>query len=226
MHSVAQSGTWGAPEWTAFAALGTFAVALIASGIALIQLWQAKALYREQVRPFVIVDFSFDGLLVSISVKNTGSTPAMNVSMTFDPPLRGEDFYDTANAPMFAKGIPMMAPGREMRVRLGQIRALHELGATSYKVIVTYSNLTGRRYADPPLYLDLGVYNQTEIERQPVVDSLTAIERAIQRMGGGRQPDWARTSGRRRSTGPAVASHEADSPGVGGRPEQEVDDGE
>jgi len=180
-------GSWGPAEWTAAAALGTFIVALVAGALTFWQVLQAKRLYRDQVRPFVIVDFAFNTVIISISVENIGTTPARDVSIKFDPPLRGpqgdDHDHQAANAPMFARGIPMMAPGREMRVMLGgpDVLTQGEAGKIPlrYEVTATYTDLEGRKYHDPPLYLDLSSYNQTEVERRPVVDALKGIERAI-----------------------------------------------
>jgi hypothetical protein len=135
----------------------------------------------------VIVDYAFDHNVISVAVKNTGATPALDVKVEFDPPPKApSDFRDIETAPMFTKGIPMMAPGREMRVRLGDGQSVFEEGRKGnipmgHKVTATYSDLKGRRYDDPPLYLDLNSYTHTEIERRPLIDALKGIERAIER---------------------------------------------
>lgn len=52
-----------------------------------LQVHQGRQVREDQTRPYVIVDFEFRGMLVLVSVRNLGATPAANVRIAFDRPL-------------------------------------------------------------------------------------------------------------------------------------------
>ena len=66
-------------EWEA---IGVWITGLLTIGLlsyAALQLRHAREVRDDQTRPYIIVDFSFRSVLVELSVKNIGQTPARNV---------------------------------------------------------------------------------------------------------------------------------------------------
>ena len=164
-----------ANAWAALFSGGTFLTAILASVLALLQLLQYTEARLEDSRPFVTVDFYFRETLVCIAAQNVGKSPAMNVKITFDPPLKsttvqiGEQIRASLSKP-----IPMMAPNRKLAWLLDSSTVAFsqpEIVPHSYKVKVTYSgplrfhrNLFGKsktrtqHYEDPEQVLVLHQY--------------------------------------------------------------------
>ena len=69
-------------------------------------------------QPEVIVDFIFEDGLFFIAVKNIGSAPAHNVSVTFDKKFTGvEGAKEISALPLF-KNIAFLAPQKEIKAFL------------------------------------------------------------------------------------------------------------
>ena len=183
---------WQAAEWSAFGSVGALAVAVIVGGFVAVQVLQAKRLREDQARPYVIVDFDFKGLFVHLVIKNIGATPARDVAVKFDRPLqtpgRARDFNDFE---IFKNPIPMMAPGREIRVRFGMGPDFFKDEAEvslSYRADVKYQDLHGKRkFVDPPLVLDLRPYKNTIVGADrlaEIADATKNLERTLRRWTG------------------------------------------
>lgn len=179
---------WGAEEWAAFGQVGGMVVAVIAGGLVLWQIRQGQQVREDQSRPYVIVDFSFDGLSVNLAISNTGTTPARDVSIVFDKQLVSPDRdRHVADFDVFNEPIPMMAPGRVILVRFGQGPDFFKPEAPgvplNYQATVTYTDLSGKRaYHDPPLLLDLVPYKRTVITPDHLSDvskSLRDIKKTL-----------------------------------------------
>lgn len=154
---------WTSTDWTAAAAWATFGVAAAAAWFASRQVLHARDVRNEQSRPFVIVDldaFSAGGGLIELVIRNVGSTVARNVRITFDKPVMTTirpDGYDLANDAMFKAGIPVMPPGKEIRLFFDAAPARNRSGLpATYLATVSVEDFRGKR-VEPDLYpLDLG----------------------------------------------------------------------
>lgn len=183
---------WGAAEWSAFSSVGALVVAVIVGGFVAIQVLQAKRLREEQARPYVILDFEFKGWFVHLVVKNIGATPARDVKIEFDKPLEVPDRTRRPNDfEIFRAPIPMIAPGRVIRVRFGAGPDFFKDDVDvplNYQATVTYSDLHGKkRFDDPPLVLDLLPYKNTVVGADrlaEVAQATKGIERILKRWGG------------------------------------------
>ena len=173
---------WGASEWGAFGQVGAFVVATVAGGVVIEQVRQAKSSWRDQTRPYVIVDFEFRGMFVAINVRNIGSNPARDVEITFDPPLVA-DFRtgDTEALATFDSKIPMLAPGRSISIPFGHGPDIFGGDAGTplrYEATATYRPLEGKTaYKDPPCVLDLAPYRHTLMERDDLHDIANRLKR-------------------------------------------------
>lgn len=101
---------------------------------------------------------------MDLIVRNTGTTIAKNVRLTFDPSLRSTqsvkpDLSFGDDMALMRDGIPTLPPGREYRMlfeRMPDLHANEEL-PRSYVATVTYDDTRGRSYELKNL-LDLGIY--------------------------------------------------------------------
>jgi hypothetical protein len=170
--------TWEAAEWAAFGGVGALIVYIVIGVIALRQLRESRRLRELEYRPYVIVDFYFKGFFVFLEVRNSGRNPARDVVVSFDKELVPSDDRRTANFSIFDQPIPMMAPGRIIRLPLGSGPAFFEAGQTaplSYEVSVKYKDMSGRSHSDPPLLLDLSPYEHTVPPRDDSADLVAAV---------------------------------------------------
>ena len=127
------------------------------------------------------MDFEFRGFLVRIAIKNIGVTPALNVAVKFDKALHqvSPKGYDINQSSVFASPIPMLAPGRTIRINLDSGPAIFKDGTVPlrYDASVTYSDVRGKRYEDPPFPLDLSPYKHTPIEPKGLPDLVAELEK-------------------------------------------------
>lgn len=174
--------TWGPAEWAAVGQVGALIVAIVAGLLVYRQVKDGQQTREDQTRPYVIVDFDFRGFQVALVVKNVGASPARDVKVTFDQPLRRPypDDDPTEEFAVFSRGIPMLAPGRSIRIDFGIGPSFFptEGGGVPlrYEATVRYTSLDGKTaYDDPPLVLDLLPFKHTLMEREDLHDIATAL---------------------------------------------------
>lgn len=149
---------------------------------------------EDQTRPYVIVDFEFQGMLVMIAVRNIGTTPARDVHIYFDPPLQSPLANDPMEFAVFSEGIPMLAPGRTIRHAFGTGPQFFpdegEGVPLRYEARIHYMNPNGKRYEDPPLVLDLLPFKNSAVDRDDlhqIYQNLKDIKNLMKSWTGGRR---------------------------------------
>jgi hypothetical protein len=191
-------------DWiSAVATAATFGVALVAAVVGFWQLRDARAVRRDQSRPYVTVDLGIRGSLILIEIRNIGTTPAWNVQIDVDPPFassRPGRAESLANAPTFSEVTPMVAPGRTMQFFLDTSLGLFadDKLPRRYSLTTKYDDLpasTKRRrivsYEDPPFILDINQYAQTLSPAKDVgnvAQELDEIKKLIRK--------WSNTGGK------------------------------
>lgn len=175
--------TWGPAEWAALGQVGALIVAIVAGLLVYRQVKDGQQIREDQTRPYVIVDLDFRGFQVALVVKNVGASPARDVKVTFDQPLRRPypDDDPTEEFAVFSRGIPMLAPGRSIRIDFGTGPSFFptEGGGVPlrYEATVRYTSLDGKKaYDDPPLVLDLLPFKHTLMEREDLHDIAMALK--------------------------------------------------
>lgn len=170
---------WGAAEWAAFGAVGAVVVYVVLGVIALRQLGESRRLRELEHRPYVLVDWHFKGFFVALEVRNIGRTPARDVQVTFDKPLEAAARSRVPDFSIFDSPIPLMAPGRVIRLPMGTGPEFFKNGTDiplSYTAHVKYTDVTGKQqYDDPPLLLDLAPYRHTSAPRDNAADLVDAV---------------------------------------------------
>jgi hypothetical protein len=79
---------------------------------------------RQAIAPLVVADLEFDGErhTAHFVLRNAGLTTALDVALTVSPPLvnpvHPQLNLDASNA-LIRKGVPAMAPGKELRLLVG-----------------------------------------------------------------------------------------------------------
>lgn len=169
---------WESAEWAAFGAVGALVVYVVLGIIALRQLRESRRLRELEYRPYVIVDFYFKGFFVYLEVRNVGRNPARDVTISFDKALVPSDDRRSANFSIFDQPIPMMSPGRTIRLPLGSGPAFFEEGQTAplaYEARAKYADMSGKKFIDPPLLLDLMPYKHTIAPSDDFADLVSAV---------------------------------------------------
>lgn len=170
----------------AWSTVGTLVVYVVLGIFAAVQILQARKDQELRHRPYVVVDFEFRGFVVYISVKNIGQTPAKDVTVTFDQPLKTVGMSKDPNkASVFTAPIPMVAPNRNIRVTFG---VSHQLLTAPdipqrYEAVVTYTTLDqkAKKYRDTYV-LDLTHYTNVAVDPKGVpelVSELAAMRREL-----------------------------------------------
>lgn len=188
--------TWTAAEWAAFGAVGALVVYVVLGVIALRQLRETRRLRELEYRPYVTVDFVTDGFVVKLEVKNTGKTPAREVTVRFDQPLQAAPDRRAPNFSLFDSPIPLLAPGRSFRITMGTGPAYFAEGVNlplTYQVEVEYWDLRLKdKYADPPYPLDLRPHQHTALTMDPMKDMASSLKDMRQLFKG-----WSSNDGMR-----------------------------
>jgi hypothetical protein len=170
---------WHAGQWSALAGWVTVGVYLALGYFAWRQLRQVRELRDEEARPYVIVDVAARSVVLYVSIRNIGKTPAYNVRITFDHPLEStrKTRADFMSVPVFAAPIPMLAPNREIQVLFDSATEL--LNAPNirltYEVSVSYEGLHGRLYVDPPAPLDFSHLRSVAVDPPGISDIAYAV---------------------------------------------------
>lgn len=161
------ASAWSHADWiavaTALILLGQLVVFAATALFARKQVGEARRLREAEIRPFVVVDAVVRKKHLFLEVANTGSVPALDVKIEFNPPLESslEDewqFYtEIQDTKIFREGIPTLVPGRRYR---GLFDNMPSREATdlpdAYSVKVTYKGPSDKTYSETSV-IDLGL---------------------------------------------------------------------
>lgn len=114
---------WSAAEWSALASWLTFGVLLVSLVFAGRQVREAVRLREAQTRPFVVVDFDTEGVLLNLTIENTGALAARDVRLRFEPPMQSTHYdpWPPPESTLLSQGIPTIPPGKRYRFFLDGI---------------------------------------------------------------------------------------------------------
>lgn len=148
---------WGAQTWATLAAWATLVLIGASALYARRQVRETRVLREEQIRPFVVVDFETESLLVTLVIQNLGSVLARNIALKFEPELETTlGGRAIATAPAFVDGIPTLPPRKRIRFHFDQyINRRDQNLPMRYMVTLAYEGPTGRRYGPESYVLDL-----------------------------------------------------------------------
>jgi hypothetical protein len=106
--------------------------------------------------PDVILDVVFEDGLFYLALRNIGARPARDVTVSFDEPISALALF---------RGVPFLAPGREIRTLLDASAAYFARGAPErITARVSYRDARGRRRA-AAIDHDLGIYRTVAYAR-------------------------------------------------------------
>jgi hypothetical protein len=191
---------FSATDWTGIMALltgGLLVTAFVAALYAARQVKlarqhgeEARTAEWEASRPYVMVTIE-PGLtgppLFDLLVKNIGRRPAVDVSITLDPPpMRASEpaGYELAKLKMLTEPVAMIAPGQEMRTHYDSSRErLNRDDLPSFhRVSLTYQDTSGHQYSETAV-LDLdamkGVLFTSVKTVHDIGKSLAAIQKTL-----------------------------------------------
>ncbi len=175
-----------ADEWQALWAFATLVVAVVAAWLALRQYRSSVGSQLEQARPYVIVDFSFEGgAAILLEVKNVGLTAARNIRFEWSPlPLADDEVAQAAiDRTLVRDGIPFLAPGRSIFFWFGVFRDDYEETMQRRLIVTATCEGSGdaRRWTSQSL-LDLDQWAETMVQEAPidkVANSLKKLADAV-----------------------------------------------
>lgn len=171
---------WRTSEWEAVGVWATAFLTVFAVVFAVVQIRQAARDRRETTRPFVQVDIEPRGFLAYLSIKNTGQMAASIVKITFDVvPLQAHK-SDRAwlDAPALKDGIPLLAPGREIRFFFDSFIARHDSTLPSrYDGSVRYGAHGRKDKYCERFVLDLGMYMESAVGDHKMHDLVEEVEK-------------------------------------------------
>jgi hypothetical protein len=159
---------WGrdAAVWTALAAWATVIVYIGLFFYARRQVGEARRLREEQARPFVVADFEV-GPPIVLTVENLGRTLARDVTIRFDERIETTGLletsrpYDVNAVRLLREPLPVLPPGKQIRVLFGSQRRFTSDLPLAFGVTVSYRGPLGQEYPADRYTLDLGVYAET-----------------------------------------------------------------
>lgn len=153
---------WDPADFGAASGMGTLLVAIAATLIARRQLKQARQLREEEAAPAIIVDIVPDdvsGHLLDLVIENIGKTPARDVTIRFDPPVKSAadmSDYELADWSPLKDGLKTLAPGRRLTAMFDS--AIERYGTDlprRYEVTVDCLDSHGRRQPTMQYTLDM-----------------------------------------------------------------------
>lgn len=164
------------PMWTDIAQVWVLVAQLVILSVAAVVAWwqvgEARRLREQQSRPFVVIDFEVDGVLIFLVISNLGTTLARDVRFTIDPPLTSAIENRLSDLKILQEGAPTLAPGKVIRTLFDTgIQRKPENLPDTYRVVARYADQERRRTFEETMDLDLGIYwNLSTIERKEVHD--------------------------------------------------------
>lgn len=172
---------------------------LVAVLVAAVAAYIAWGQWRDQARPFVVVDLEPSeawGNVINLVIENVGKTLATDVRMEFDPPMTSsmsnEQGYRFAEAPLFKNGIPSMPPGRRFEALFDLSHKRLEAGLPmTFKVKVQCKDARGKQQPELEYLVDLSFrydLRRTEIRTlHHVAKNLEDILRLLRDWSAGSQ---------------------------------------
>lgn len=185
---------WRTTEWEA---VGVWITGLVTVGLlvyAAVQIHDARGVREDDTRPYIIVDFHFKSVMLSLSVKNIGQSPAKDVLVTLDKPITSAVMpsVEWQNSGLFKDGVSMFAPGREMRFAVDVMSDRQGAGLpTTISGTVSYSRYHNHK-GDPwtePFAIDLFAFGDALMAPKDIAwigDEMEKIRKIL--------ADWQRTT--------------------------------
>ncbi|HUS11827.1 MAG TPA: hypothetical protein VMZ30_15270 [Pyrinomonadaceae bacterium] len=137
---------------------------------------------EQETAPYVLAyfDASFDTSLIYLVIKNVGKTPANNVRILFDPPIRNSSRgIEIADLPMIKDGIGSIAPGYEIRTLFDS--AISYFGQDnlplSFKASISYSGGLSADLKTSEQLLDVGAFKGLgDVDHKGLHDLVNQVE--------------------------------------------------
>lgn len=177
-------GAPSAEEWQAVWAFATFAVAGVAGFVALRQHRETVDTRLEQSRPYVVLDYEFiAGLMITITVTNSGLTAAKNIRFEWSrvPIAYDAEAQQAIDQTLVRDGIPFLAPGRKISFYFSTFDKLPADAPRRFEVIARYSGSGSARLWDSESVLDLEQWSLALVDRDPN----EAIVAELKKIAGG-----------------------------------------
>lgn len=172
-----------AEEWTALATWLTAGIAAVAASVGLSQASEARRLRIDQAQPFVVATMEPNPSgpeTIELYIKNIGNTPARDVSVVSQPPLRATGDGDSIRDVWLPESIPYLAPGQEWRSAwdFGPSRATHPILRDEKRHVLTigFDGIEGTPRQETTAVLDWAAFEgRTYLTRKTLHDAASAL---------------------------------------------------
>lgn len=157
--------------------------AAISSFAALLQAVEVQKQRKSQERPYVLAYFDggSSGVIYFV-IQNFGNSPAIDVTVEFDPPP-----IDFANRPLnqvspFANPVSFLPPGKSLRqiIDVGR-RFFADDKPTKFQVSLIYSSIYHELYQESAGY-DLTYLKEATVARKTTEENLEAITEELKKL--------------------------------------------
>lgn len=141
-----------------------------------------------QTRPYIILDFDFQGAIMNLVVKNIGNGAAQNVQFQFEPHLVNSEGIDVSEYHIFKDGIPFLPPDKEIPqfVDLGTKYFKGTQRPRQFNVKITYEDAGGANHYGDSIPLDLSIYEKLRIEGlKDVPEHLSDLKEEVKKLREG-----------------------------------------
>jgi hypothetical protein len=161
-------------------ALGTWATVAVLAVTAVLAAQQV----REQLRPWVTVDFHFRSIVAFIAVRNLGNRAAYDIRIRFEPPLVSAYLDQDAlgEVAMFRDPIPILVPNEERFALFDRTpdRLKAEHLPVQHRVVVEYKDRRGKKLGPDEFVLDFAHLMGGTLPDKNMHDLVEAV-RALQK---------------------------------------------
>jgi hypothetical protein len=166
--------TWGnAAQWEAGGTVAGAVIAFFGLGFLAYQLKDNRQQKYDESRPYVVVGIRRRGVLVDLSVTNTGKTPATNVQVFLNHPFKpaAHDIdVGWQKRGVFAQPVVLMAPNQEfhyildnLSTRLSGDEKVRLPTIIAGRVEYGPDDLNGKKHNEH-FIIDLGIFEGTQVK--------------------------------------------------------------
>jgi hypothetical protein len=158
------------------ASVSIFAAALTG----LFQLREARKLRLDQVRPFVVVNFS-PSILIKLEISNIGPLPAKHVKVSTEPRLDGNnELFHPSLISVLNEGLPVLMPGQILKFNFDQSSNRFNSNlpkVNRYDVTVNYWDASLKREFNDSYVLDIGSFEGVSVVPEGLESVASTLDR-------------------------------------------------
>ena len=159
------------------ATISTF-LAAISSVASLIQATELQRIREDQTRPYVLAYFDTQGSSIIFVIENIGNSPAINLTIKFNPPPIDFQKRPLNTISIFERPISFLAPGKSLKQFIHVGFNHFESNPEKLDVSLEYSGTNNQLFTET-YQSDLGYLKQATVGVQSVEQSLVNLQTTL-----------------------------------------------